>query len=284
MDIAEQGRAVAPGVEGPGDHRCLVYDDAEQRAERTASWVRHGLHDGERVVYVQPHGMAGRFKDDLASWGLDATTLLRDGRVVLLSPEQALLVDGDWDVATRMALHEAFVRESVGAGFSAVRMGADAGAAMAFIPGLDALARYEDGMETLTLRLPVSVLCLYERRAFGQALGAVALAHPRGIGDRQMQIVAKPGHVTLVGEVDLSNTELMASALREAVTLDGRLVVDLAGVSFIDLGGTTQLIDLARRLGGRDHVRVIGAPRQLRRILGAAGWTEELELVGGGVG
>ncbi|HWH31359.1 MAG TPA: MEDS domain-containing protein [Egibacteraceae bacterium] len=284
MGIAERGIAAAPGVDRPGDHSCLVYDDAEQRAEHTAFWVRHGLDRGERVVYVQPPGMAGQFQDELASWGLDVTAPLREGRVVLLSPEQALLVDGDWDVARRMALHEAFVRESVGQGFAAVRMGADAAAAMAHVPGLAALSRYEKGMESLTLRLPVSVLCLYERRAFGQAFGGVALAHPRGMGDRQMHIVAKPGHVTLVGEVDMSNTQLVASALREAATLDGRLVVDLAGVSFIDLGGTTQLVDLARRLGGRDCVRVVGAPRPLRRILGAAGWTDELDLVGGGVG
>lgn len=282
MEILDRDVFDPSGTSDPGRHRCLVFDDAGQRVEQALSWVQQGLDRGERVVYVEPTGREGEFTADLHAAGLDLAAPIRQGQVVLLSAPEALLADGDWDVARRMALHESFVLESLRDGFPAVRMAAEAAPALGVVPDLAALRDYETGMERLTLRVPVSVMCFYERSVFAQELGRIALVHPQGMEDRQMRVIAKPGHVRLVGEVDISNHQLMGSVLDEAVPLGGTLVVDLAGVSFIDVGGAGRLVELARRLGGGDRVKVVGAPRQLRRILAAADWQDELELVSGG--
>ena len=265
----------------PGQHLCLVFDDARERIDRALSWVQSGLDRGERLVYVEAPGRAGIFAAELRAAGLDISAPVRDGQVVLLPAEEALLADGDWDVERRIALHERFVQDSLDTGFAAVRMAAEAAQVMDLIPSAEELRRYEQGMEALTLRLPVSVMCFYERRAFAGQLGAFALAHPRGFEDRQMRVFATPGHVALVGELDYSNTDLMTQALEEASAPGGDLVIDLSGLSFIDVGNTGKLVELARRLPGR--VRVIDAPRHLRRILEAARWDGELDLIAGGV-
>jgi anti-anti-sigma factor len=110
----------------------------------------------------------------------------------------------------------------------------------------------------------------------------MARAHPRGIEERHMRVVTQPGRVTLAGDVDISNIDLMATALDQAVPVHGRLVVDLAAVSFIDVSGVSRLVELARRLGGAERLAIVDPPRQLRRILDAADWESELELVPGG--
>lgn len=269
------------GLSEPGAHTCLVFDDPRERIDRAVTWVQLGLDRGERLVYVEAPGQDGSFTQELAEAGLDVSAPLRDGQLVLLPAAEALLAEGDWDVERRMALHERFVHESLDAGFSAVRMAAEAAPALTLIPSMAELRRYEQGMEALTQRLPVSVMCFYERRAFAAELGGFALIHPRGIEDRQMRVFAKPGHVTMVGEVDFSNSELMTQVLDEAVPVDGRVVVDLGAVSFIDVGGAGRLVELARRLGGPDRVRIVDPPRQLGRILAAADWQDELEMVAG---
>lgn len=284
MEILDRGASGPAGPRVPGEHTCLIFDDAQERIDRALSWVQVGLDRGERLVYVEAAGTDGLFARDLAQAGLDVTAPLEKGQLILLPAAEGLLAEGDWDVERRLALHERFVRESLDAGFPAVRMAAEAAPALALIPNMAELRRYERAMDALTQRLPVSVMCFYERRAFAAELGAFALAHPRGIEDRQMRVFAKPGHVTMVGEVDLSNTDLMVQALDEAVPLDGRVVVDLGGVSFIDVGAAGRLVELARRLGGPDRVRIVDAPRQLQRILAAADWQDELELVAGGAG
>lgn len=281
MEIVARGVADPAALSGPGTHTCLIFDDPQEHLDRTRTWVQAGLDRGERLVYLEAPGMDGQLARNLAQVGLDVSVPLRDGQLMLLPAADALLADGDWDVERRMALHERFVRESLDAGFPAVRMAAEAAPVLGLIPGMAELRRYERGMEALTQRLPVSVMCFYERRAFSAELGAFTLVHPRGIEDRQMRVFAQPGHVTMVGEVDLSNMDLMSQALDEAVPEDGPMVVDLAGVSFIDVGGAGRLVDLARRLG-RDRLRVVGAPRQLQRILAAADWQDELQLVAAG--
>ena len=281
MEILDRGAFGPSPSSGTGTHTCLVFDDPRERIDRALSWVQAGLDRGERLVYVEAPGADGGFAQDLAQAGVDLSAPIRDGRLVLLPAADALLAEGDWDVERRMALHERFVQDSLDAGFSAVRMAAEAAPALALIPDIAELRRYERGMEALTQRLPVSVMCFYERRAFAAELGAFAIFHPRGIEDRQMRVFATPGHVTMVGEVDLSNTDLMTQTLDEAVPADGPMVVDLSGVSFIDVGAAGRLVELARRLG-RDRLRIVDAPRQLQRILAAAGWQDELELVAGG--
>jgi anti-anti-sigma regulatory factor len=97
------------------------------------------------------------------------------------------------------------------------------------------------------------------------------------IGAPGLEVRAEPGKVALVGEADASNMEELASALSSAEAIGGELLVDLTGLSFIDVGGTRQLIGLARKLAP-DDVRVIGPPPQLRTIVEAVGWEDELHI------
>jgi anti-anti-sigma factor len=72
----------------------------------------------------------------------------------------------------------------------------------------------------------------------------------------------------LIGEVDLATHDLLAEALSSVAANGDDVHLDLAELSFIDLGGATILVNLATRLGPHQHLVLHRPPRQLRRVIG----------------
>ncbi len=60
--------------------------------------------------------------------------------------------------------------------------------------------------------------------------------------------------VTAVGEIDMSNAGAFRDALTRAPAADGRLVVDLTGVEYLDSAGLTVLFTHAA------HIELIATP------------------------
>jgi anti-sigma B factor antagonist len=60
--------------------------------------------------------------------------------------------------------------------------------------------------------------------------------------------------VTAVGEIDMSNAGTFRDALTRAAAADGRLVVDLTGVEYLDSAGLTVLFAHAT------HIELIATP------------------------
>ncbi|HSA51176.1 MAG TPA: STAS domain-containing protein [Yinghuangia sp.] len=93
--------------------------------------------------------------------------------------------------------------------------------------------------------------------------------------DRQLRVVrtARPRGLRLDGEVDLANVEIVRQSLR-AVAEDGaEVTLDVADLAFIDVAGLRVVIEGAAELaqcGG--HLLLVGASRQLLRVLRLCGW------------
>ena len=75
--------------------------------------------------------------------------------------------------------------------------------------------------------------------------------------------------VTAVGEIDMSNAGTFRDALTRASAADGRLVVDLTGVEYLDSAGLTVLFTFAA------HIELIATPllAPVLTISGLAGIT-----------
>ena len=83
------------------------------------------------------------------------------------------------------------------------------------------------------------------------------------------------------GEIDLSNAAELEMAISHAVANEAvGLVVDLAGVDYLDSSGVTLLFNLARRVSRRQQEFVVVVPGEahVREILTLSGATEALEL------
>jgi anti-anti-sigma factor len=78
--------------------------------------------------------------------------------------------------------------------------------------------------------------------------------------------------VILTGEIDLSNVDSLARALAAAPYASDRVVIDLAGVTFLDSTGIAALVVAQRRavVAGR-RLTVANAQGMVRRVLDLTG-------------
>lgn len=88
-----------------------------------------------------------------------------------------------------------------------------------------------------------------------------------------------PGVLRLGGIVDASNVHVLSRIVDAAVRQGRGLVLDLSGVSFIDVAGLGVLYDAAVRLGARGvSVRLVAAPAPVAKVLEILGWHELASL------
>jgi anti-anti-sigma factor len=77
----------------------------------------------------------------------------------------------------------------------------------------------------------------------------------------------RPG-LRVAGEIDLNSHELWEGALRRAVEEGDRIHLDLSALAFIDVRGTTLLVDAAAVLSQEHGIVLHHAPSSLRRVMG----------------
>lgn len=78
--------------------------------------------------------------------------------------------------------------------------------------------------------------------------------------------------VHLVGEIDTANSKRLRAMLGERVDDDHDVVIDLAGVRFIDSSGLGVLVGALRRINGAGHALILRAPSvSLLRVLEMTG-------------
>jgi len=78
--------------------------------------------------------------------------------------------------------------------------------------------------------------------------------------------------VHLVGEIDTANSKRLRALLGERVDDDHVVVIDLAGVRFIDSSGLGVLVGALRRFNGAGHSLILRAPSaSLLRVLEMTG-------------
>lgn len=222
-----------------------------------------------------------RYPQWLDASGIDWRPAVESGRLVLLPPYAAY---GAFDGAQRLAQHGAFIEESIAAGYSAVRMAAEAAVALEAFPDLDSVLAYEAGFEALCRRYPVSGLCIYERTAFEADLPTIARAHSRGVADDNFHGRVEGNCIRLAGELDVSNLDLLGALLADPAPVplpDIDIDIDVEGLTFIDVAATAALVEAARRWSPTARTRIVGPSPQLRTIVSVGGWAADVELVGG---
>jgi anti-anti-sigma factor len=83
--------------------------------------------------------------------------------------------------------------------------------------------------------------------------------------------------ITLSGEIDLTNADLLRSALRTALEDDLPVCLDLQGVSFMDSAAISAMIKAGRE-AGRGSLRIVNARPLVQRILQVTGIDETLSF------
>ena len=85
--------------------------------------------------------------------------------------------------------------------------------------------------------------------------------------------------LAFAGELDLANAETAESTLREALASGKDVVVDLAGLEFLDSTGVAMLVTAMRQVDGKRLSFLPSEHETVRRLLKLTGLDEWMGLV-----
>jgi anti-anti-sigma factor len=127
-------------------------------------------------------------------------------------------------------------------GFPAVRMSAEASAAMTVLSPGEYLS-LEQRMAELVCTLPVSALCQYARSSTtGPVLRDAVGVHLPGIREAQLHTGTSELGLVLRGEVDDGNAEVLEVAVTAFTAVPPRvLCLDIAELTFVDIAACRAL-------------------------------------------
>ncbi len=237
------------------EHICWSYDDSRIFDGYARLFVHAGLAAGEQVWYVRGEPSGGLLDlqpRDGASWHANALRVL--------SPQETYAGDAVIDPAAQTAVYVTATERALAAGFTGLRVVADATAFVRTEAQLDAFARYEYAIGRYMRTAPVRALCVYDRAELGdEVVAQLACMHRRtNAVDVPFQLHPGPTRdaVVLSGELDSAAEQMLATALERADLrpVRGRIVVQGEGLGFVDHRCLRVLQRYARR---RDATAVV---------------------------
>lgn len=250
-------------------HLLLLYHEESQRRTEVTAWVRHGLELGAKILYIEPpdeppeRSLTGLLQDQPT-----AVDAMQRGQI------QVVLADG---AAYDPAWQQSVVERALLQGYPSVRWSGDATTAWQVMPK-PRHADVERATDEVCRSGPVSVMCQYPAHEAVRMLPRVSAAHGAGVRERLLQVAPIDGGLTVSGELEVSNQDILRSVLLAATTTPERdpFVVDLSGLAFLDVSGIQALTagtDRYRRLGG--HVRLRSPQPHVDRLIRMLGVDRE---------
>lgn len=258
-------------------HVCWRYDDPATLHTAARRFLADGLAVGEQVWYVAP----GR---DEVTGQLQATPALRDARrrgaARFVALDSAYRCDEAVAPTDQVRAYAAATEAALAAGYTGLRVVADATSLVRTPAQVDAFARYEYLVDRYMSGWPMSAMCAYDRRVVGdRTVAELACLHPESNADdvhfRLHAGDPADGHVVLAGELDATDQEAFLTAWSRAAPrpVDGRLVVTATDLRFIDHRCLLHLLEQARSRGA-ETVLLRGArsaPARLAELLDLPG-------------
>ncbi|WP_245916536.1 MEDS domain-containing protein [Nocardioides gansuensis] len=259
---------------GLHDHVCWAFDDADEFRARATRFLAKGLDLGEQIWYVGA-GEVAALEDEMREFpGMDRA--LRRGAAKAASVEAAYPGKTVIDPTAQVRAYATATDQAVAAGFTGLRVAADASALVRTPEQLDAFARYEHLIDRYMLTAPFSALCAYQRSLLGEeTIAALACMHPGASPNATpfwLHATADGGCAAAIGgELDLATRDLLEPALRRADLQphNGELVLDATRLAFIDHRSLLQLAAHARNNGHGLVLRTAHpGPSHLTKALG----------------
>ena len=235
---------------GTHDHVCWAYEDHRHLRAELSRFFREGIALGERVMYFGCGDV-----DELRSHldGLPTSTGVQRGGVVqVVSLSDAYCVGDAVDPALQLANFSKEAEDSLALGFTGLRSVADVASLTQTPEQVDAFTRWEHLWDRYMTTRPLTSICAYRRSEVSDhTMATMAGLHPlTNVDSSPFHIYAdEPRRTAITGEVDTMAIDLFETALgvTDAEVVNGELVLDASGLSFIDHRGMLALESYARR-------------------------------------
>lgn len=156
-----------------------MYGTEDEHRAFTTSYLRHGLAQGQRVIYILDTHKANTILSYLQSDDLERRLYLQGGQLCLLSASNTYLSGGVFDPGTMLSLLQSETERALKEGYAALRVAAEMTWALQGVRGSERLIEYEAKVNTFFPGSKCIGLCQYDRRCFSaRALLNVLHTHP----------------------------------------------------------------------------------------------------------
>ncbi len=166
----------------PGDHLCCLYETEEEHRAVLTPFMRQGLEQAEKVIYVVDAGNAEFVLRYLRNNGLDVESYLAKGQLGIFTSDEAYMRDGVFDPDGMIEVLRTETERALDEGYKALRVTGEMTWALRGLPGSDQLIEYEVTLNEFFPESKCLAICQYDRRRFDPALLLDVLAtHPLAV-------------------------------------------------------------------------------------------------------
>ena len=169
----------------PGDHLCCIYETEEEHRVVLTSFLRQGLEQGEKVIYIVDARTAEAILGYLREDGLEVEPYVANGQLVILTRDQAYMREGVFDPDGMIELLRAETEQALAKGYPALRVTGEMTWALRGLCGSERLIEYEARLNEFFRPTAAAgssqclAICQYDRRRFDpEVLLDVLRAHP----------------------------------------------------------------------------------------------------------
>lgn len=281
-----RGSEVPPSDRGA--HVCWGFTNRNDFRRGAVEFLRSGLAHGERLLFAADSSIEA-MASDIADLG-DIDRLLARGTLLLSPLGEAYDATAPLDWREQAATFERLIDESLADGFTGLRVAADATALVRQPATRRAFLEWELAADALMARKPMSGFCAFDSTVFGDlTMSQLGSVHGwRRVPERDPSFslfFATDTMLQLVGEVDISNGELLTEAMRSAVAVHAsrRVQLDLSRLTFVDVGGLRRLNRVSQdlRREGRT-LSLVGWSPMVRQCVELLGFTDMISELAGG--
>jgi PAS domain S-box-containing protein len=172
------GNTAVAGIE-PGDHLCVLYETEQQQQELLTSFIRSGLEQGQKVLYIVDSHTADVILAYLEKVGMKTAGYMDSGQLSILTLEGSYLREGSFDPDAMIGLLQREERRALEEGYSALRVTGEMTWVLRGLPGSERFIEYEAKLNDYFPGSRALALCQYDRWAFdARLLLDVVVAHP----------------------------------------------------------------------------------------------------------
>ncbi|MFH1090569.1 MAG: PAS domain S-box protein, partial [Pseudomonadota bacterium] len=154
----------------PGDHICCIYRTEEEHRAVITAFVRRGLEQSHKIIYIADTNSAEHILGYLRKDGLDVDLFLSAGQLNIIESRDTYLLDGVFDPDGMIAMLRAEEEKCLAEGYKALRVTNEMTWALGEPPGTKRLMEYEAKLNDFFANSRCLAICQYDRRRFEAAL------------------------------------------------------------------------------------------------------------------
>lgn len=266
----------------PGEHACSRLARADDQRMFARAFVRGGLANGHKVVYLSDRDrdrviadLTGQ-GDEVQQDGVIEAALASD-QLDIRGASDTYMPDGTFDVEHMLRTARNEHDRALSEGYPALSLTGEMAWALCGAPGTELITEYERRLDETAQEATLVILCQYDQGGFARGpLGDIAAAHSVDVSP-ELAPIARTGYLLaartggagatlrLAGELDFACADVIAGVLD--AHFHGPLRVDLTDLRYADVTGL-------RTLRGRKEqtLTIAGASEAVMRLVALLAW------------